>query len=343
MKLREIITQPQAQLKVSLEAELKTMGYKPRVEDGFIYCKGTVPVLLIAHLDTVHKKPVKTICYSSDGMILMSPEGIGGDDRAGVHMVLEVAKTHRCHILFCEDEEKGGIGADKFASSNITPEINYIVEFDRRGGNDAVFYDCDNREFVDFVESFGFIEEFGSFSDISVVAPALGIAAVNISAGYHNEHTTHEYIDMREVNHNINRVARMVSTSTVQYEYIEAKRYKFSYYKGGKYTYKFDDSDDESIDEFTEFQVKRLMEIYEPHYIKTPKHDMKECDGDFMIDEKGLVYEYNWDIGYAVELDGYQAFRSLGLPAVFNDELASEYKVVSEEEAWKIEEFLYLN
>ena len=343
MKLRDIIMKTQKDLKIALVDELKSMGYKPNVFDGFIYCKGTVPVLLIAHLDTVHRKPVKTICYSADGNILMSPEGIGGDDRAGVYMVLEVAKTHNCHILFCEDEEKGGVGAYSFEDSKIIPEINYIVEFDRRGSNDAVFYDCDNRDFIKFVESFGFSEEFGSFSDISIVAHALGIAAVNISAGYYNEHTTHEHIDMRAVKNNIGRVSEMVSTQTIKYEYVETRRYKYSLYKGGKYSEIDRDYEDYQEDYEPEYKVKKLMDLFSPHYIRTPDYDMKECEGDFLIDQKGVVYEYNWDIGYAVELDGYMAFRSLGLPAIFLEELSEDYKVVSEEEAEKIEEFFYLN
>ena len=51
---------------------------------NFILVRGTAPVLLVAHLDTVHTEPVKQICASDDGNILMSPQGIGGDDRCGV-------------------------------------------------------------------------------------------------------------------------------------------------------------------------------------------------------------------------------------------------------------------
>ena len=88
-------------------------------------------------------------------------------------------------MLFCEDEETGGHGARAFTQSGIAADVHYIVEMDRRGDNDAVFYECDNPEFTEFVCSFGFSEEAGSFSDISVIAPYLKRAAVNISAGYY--------------------------------------------------------------------------------------------------------------------------------------------------------------
>ena len=55
-------------------------------KDNFILVRGTAPVMLVAHLDTVHTEPVKQICASKDGNILMSPQGIGGDDRCGVSL-----------------------------------------------------------------------------------------------------------------------------------------------------------------------------------------------------------------------------------------------------------------
>lgn len=94
---------------------------------------------------------------------------------------------------------------------------------DRRGNNDAVFYDCDNPEFADFVCAFGFKEAMGSFSDISVVAPYLKTAAVNISAGYYNEHRLYEVIDSFAMQNNIDRIIQMVQTQTVKYPYAERR------------------------------------------------------------------------------------------------------------------------
>lgn len=158
--------------------------------------EGTIPVLLVAHMDTVHRQPVEQICYSADGAVAMSPQGIGGDDRCGVWMILQILRTTNCHVLFCEDEEVGCIGAKKFTGGSLRPQVNYIVELDRQGNNDAVFYRCDNPEFEDFVTSFGFETAGGSCSDISYIAPYLETAAVNISCGYYCEHQRHEYIHL---------------------------------------------------------------------------------------------------------------------------------------------------
>ena len=56
----------------------------------FILVQGESPILLVAHLDTVHKEPVQVICTSRKGNILMSPQGIGGDDRCGVYALASI-------------------------------------------------------------------------------------------------------------------------------------------------------------------------------------------------------------------------------------------------------------
>lgn len=209
-----ILRLPQMELKKMLKAELKSRGYPVTDKPGYLYAEGAIPVLLVAHMDTVHRQPVEQICYSEDRAVAMSPQGIGGDDRCGVWMILQILRTTNCHVLLCEDEEVGCIGAKKFTSGSLRPQVNYIVELDRRGSNDAVFYHCDNPEFEDFVTSFGFETAGGSCSDISYIAPYLETAAVNISCGYYCEHQRYEYIHLEEMKLNAARVAQMVTQQT---------------------------------------------------------------------------------------------------------------------------------
>lgn len=75
-----ILRLPQMELKKRLKAELKSRGYPVTDKPGYLYAEGTIPVLLVAHMDTVHRQPVEQVCYSADGAVAMSPQGIGGDD-----------------------------------------------------------------------------------------------------------------------------------------------------------------------------------------------------------------------------------------------------------------------
>lgn len=215
--------------------------YKGRInvcKNSYILVRGEAPVLLVAHLDTVHPEPVKQICKTGNGEILMSPQGIGGDDRCGVYALNATYEQSKVKpwLLFTCDEEVGGVGASTFCTKyrkGVLPkeldQLKLIIEIDRKGKNDAVYYDCGNRDFEDYITGKGFKTAFGSFSDISYIAPELGIAAVNLSSGYYNAHTLHEYINRKQLENTVRKVVEIIAESVKpefpQYEYIEASRY----------------------------------------------------------------------------------------------------------------------
>lgn len=232
-ELLKILFLTQYELKSFLYKVLTEYGYAPYWADGYLYAKGNIPIMLLAHMDTVHKEPVQEFYVSNNGNIT-SPQGIGGDDRCGVYAlytaIAESSTTGaRPYILFTEDEEIGGIGASKFVNDLYAYndiEVNFLVELDRKGSNDSVYYECDNADFEAFINAYGFKSDYGSFSDISAVAPALGAAAVNLSCGYYNAHTTKEIINLYDLNNSIAKLNRIIadtaSGNTIKYEYIEA-------------------------------------------------------------------------------------------------------------------------
>ena len=221
-----------------LPKKLIEAGYTDIVAgDGYIYAKGNVPVLLTAHMDTVHKTPVQDFYeyVNEKGQhVLASPQGIGGDDRCGIYMILDIIKEHKCSVLFCEDEETGGIGSRKFCKTEFIHDLEdmkYLIELDRMNGNDAVFYDCDNSEFTEFIEeNTGYKEAYGSFSDISNLAPMCKVAAVNLSCGYYHAHTLEEEVIVEEMLHTIEAVKKLLTVECEQFEYIETN---YSYYGTG--------------------------------------------------------------------------------------------------------------
>lgn len=234
----------QKTLKNTVVNHLRTTHEDITVGDGFVYAQGTFPVLLVAHLDTVHKSLPTYICYDARKGAFYSPAGIGGDDRCGVYMILEIVKKFNCSVLFCEDEESGGIGARKFIQTDLAKELtfNYIIELDRRGSNDAVFYDCDNEDFEKFITEEFYKTSWGTFSDISIIAPFLECAAVNLSCGYYNAHTVEEYVVLTEMEDSIDAVCKLLERTTEddKFEYVErvytGKNYRWGNYYGGGYS-----------------------------------------------------------------------------------------------------------
>ena len=238
----ELCKMTQKELIKFLPNELMKAGYtNVIVGDGYIYAKGTVPVLLTAHMDTVHKETIKDFYeyVNEKGQhVLSSPQGIGGDDRCGIYMILDIIKKHKCSVLFCEDEESGGIGSRKFCKTEFIEdlsELKYLIELDRMNGTDAVFYDCDNAEFTQFIEdNTGYKEAYGSFSDISNLAPECMVAAVNLSCGYYHAHTLGDEVVVEEMLNTIKVVKELLTAECEQFVYEEAK---YSGYYGRCYNY----------------------------------------------------------------------------------------------------------
>lgn len=179
-------------LQVVLQKFLITKGYKVVIKDEYLYAEGTDPVCLVAHLDTVFKQLPSEIYYDKEQHVMWSPQGLGADDRAGIYAILQIVNDgYKPTIVFCKDEEVGGLGAQALVEDmpECPTELKMIIELDRQGMDDCVFYDCDNPDFERYIQQFGFTPDMGSFSDISFIAPEWKVAAVNLSVGYMNEHT----------------------------------------------------------------------------------------------------------------------------------------------------------
>lgn len=209
--------------------------YKKVVEtDDYIFAEGDIPIALVAHMDTVFKLPPDDIYYDERKNVMWSPDGLGADDRAGVYAIVTLIREgFKPHIIFTTDEEMGAIGASLLAKLDCPfSDCKYIIQLDRRGSNDCVFYDCDNQAFVDYVEQFGFEWNYGTFTDISRLCPAWKIAGVNLSVGYKDEHSVSEVLFVGQLLSTIAKVRKMLQQAETApyFEYVPAK---YNGYYGG--------------------------------------------------------------------------------------------------------------
>lgn len=294
----------QKSLKNHVKQMLKKTYDDVFVEDGFVYAQGKFPVLLVAHLDTVHKELPRTIVYDNNVNTISSPQGIGGDDRCGVYMILEIIKKFNCSVLFCEDEEIGGIGAGKFAKSNLASELdfNYIIEFDRANANDAVFYSCANDDFEEFITQDFYKTNYGSYSDICDVAPALGCAAVNLSCGYYKAHTKDEYVVLHEMEASILAACDILERTTEndKFEYVEAE-YEYADL-GSYYSRSYFNMDDYYSQKY--YLIEYVNAFGETLYYDTVARSKAEAIGHFVMDNPAVSYDNVIDV--CVDKDVYR-------------------------------------
>jgi hypothetical protein len=184
-------------------------------QNRFVFVPGTRDdrVLLVAHADTVWlDNPIRlgyfnNILYSLDRNTNKQTKqadgstrtrwgvGIGADDRAGCAIAWALRDLGHS-ILITSGEEQGCIGSkwimgDKAWRKNINTTHSFIVQFDRHGHKDIVFYDKGTKAFVEYTkEQTGFTPAQGSYTDIRELC--YNICGVNISVGYHDEHRPEE-------------------------------------------------------------------------------------------------------------------------------------------------------
>lgn len=323
-----ILKMSQLELKVYLQTQMEYFYQKENIieGDGFLYVRGINPILLTSHMDVTpstggkSRLPIEDYYEFEDeddeGNVyhtLYSPQGIGGDDRCGIWTILNILKetNYRPYILFCEDEEIGCIGSSKFTKTELVNELSnlkFLVEIDRHGNNDAVFYDDDNEEFHKWIEDVtGYKEAYGSCSDICNLSRKCKVSSLNLSCGYYDEHTTKETIVIEETLRTKDIVIKLIAESdkdeTPQFEYKE-KSFIYNNYYGYRrfydndyenyykryYSGLWDDDDDDNDIDTDDIDDKLVMQIDyidsngEEDWAEVEGNSELECWGQFFLD-----------------------------------------------------------
>ena len=170
--------------------------------------------LLSSHIDTVNFNRIVFPKVSKDGIIKsrlrwnsnaigedeLTGSPIGGDDRCGVAIMLHLlSRKIPAVYLFCDKEEVGCMGSEEFLYSSceyLLSRCSCYIGLDRKGKQDAAVYTYESQSLLNIVKKYGYEKKLGSVTDIAIIQDEYPKAAVNLSVGFFNEHTTMEYIDV---------------------------------------------------------------------------------------------------------------------------------------------------
>jgi len=212
--------------------------------------------MFIAHTDTVHSKIDKIFvkeeklqrpytfgktfdntevdvlkAYDEKGMAT----GIGGDDKCGIFICLELLKQlDKVKIGFFVSEETGCHGSSKCDESFLT-DVGYITQYDAPG-NHLITEICSgvrlferDSEFFNIAiptieESFRneMLIQSHPYTDISQLKKKSDVCCINMSCGYYNMHSSNEFVSINDVNRAIDAGKNMV-------EKLGLKKYKYEY------------------------------------------------------------------------------------------------------------------
>lgn len=246
------------------------------VTNHYMYIDNGHKICLVAHVDTCTRKEV--VLMEKNGVIRNKMGLLGADDRAGIYGLAKLRDTG-CNLLITSQEETGGIGAKKAALDLEMTGVTLMIELDRKGCNDWVYYGYSVApETKKYIESYGYIESHGSYSDISEFPH---MPAVNLSIGYYDQHTHKECLHVDEMELNIARVRRMIANPPSVRPAIPAGTTDWDYYKGWtpSYTKSLSKSKDyySDLDWTYTYSDQYQREVYDWSKRKTtPLDDRKE-------------------------------------------------------------------
>jgi tripeptide aminopeptidase len=256
---------------------------------------------VVAHMDTVHRSHsdliesktnliVESSTYSEGSndeittLIAKHPEtkeqtGIGGDDKCGVYVCLEMFK--RFDVLkgaFFVEEEIGMLGS-KVADDNFFKNVGYAIQFDAPSSNwiseicsGVRLFDEDFRsEIKDTLNECGYTKfSVDPFTDVNQLAKKYDFNCLNLGCGYYRQHTNSEYVVIEEVFNSVRAGEKLITKLRLEkytHNKVEKKpllnetNYRYEshdFYSYDDYEEYVGDEFDEVADTLTDF----VLELY---------------------------------------------------------------------------------
>jgi putative aminopeptidase FrvX len=252
-------------------------------------------ILLSAHMDTVRGVLYDRVLIENNGVYTSSKGALGGDDRAGIAIVMEVLRNIDSlsfegiiKVAFSREEEIGCIGSGKI-DPKWYEDVDLAIVVDRKGNRDIVTgcYGafCSNAvgvffEEVSKMQGMDWKAVEGGVSDAMTFAYE-GINSVNLSAGYMHEHTDKEYLifeDMRDTVRLILQAFGVVNNFYATFGEVPAdNKWSTSYTKTAKKASKYEDS----------YKSYGYGSYYEDSFVEDIYAEEADKNGDVYIYEVG--------------------------------------------------------
>lgn len=205
----------------------------------------TYPVV-VAHLDQVQNSHSRDFQALEAGDIIIgysaksrAQQGLGADDKNGVWIALQCLLKYDCiKVAFFVSEEVGCVGSSA-ADMTFFQNARFVLQCDRRGAHDLItnagWTDLCSPEFVKAIqpELFGYKEEEGMLTDVLTLKEnGLNVSCVNISCGYYEPHTDHEFTNIPDLMNCLEFVEHIIETCIEVYphEYAYSSNYYDKYY-----------------------------------------------------------------------------------------------------------------
>lgn len=249
---------------------------------------------VVSHMDTVHgshreliKSKTNLIIEDRTGIsemgeliakhpITKEQTGIGGDDKCGVYVCLEMFE--RFDVLkgaFFVEEEIGMLGS-KQADDKFFENVGYAIQFDAPSSNwisevcsGVKLFDEDfKKEIKGTLNECGYTKfSVDPFTDVNQLASKYDFNCLNLGCGYYRQHTTSEYVVVEEVSDSIKAGYELITKLGIK-KYTHKKVEKKTLVNETNYSYvSYNDSEDydfesDEYDELAESISDLVIDMY---------------------------------------------------------------------------------
>lgn len=274
---------------------------------------------IVSHMDTVHKilpDDQYKVIYDDDHAFAYNPilkelTGIGGDDKVGVYICLQMlADLEYCKVAFFVDEEIGCIGSES-ADMSFFRDVRFVLQCDRKGNSDFVYNilgtDLYDEQFfndiIDIIPKYGYGEHTGGLTDVYTLAEnGVGVAVANMSCGYYNPHSDDEIVCISDVENCREMVYEIMTSCTKVYKYEVVKKSYSTWWKDGGNGPAYYSSNKKNDNEFTKGWTKDDYDDwygYNDSYVgaNDDKWDGWEYKDNKYVKTFGKGYMDCWDCG----------------------------------------------
>ena len=238
--------------------QLDERGYTYELDDlGSIYVtkgKSDFYPCLVAHLDSVHMIEEYTVeeklLPNTKGVEKLSfvaidsngkRTGIGGDDKAGVFICLEILDRFDNIKAFFPVAEETGCHGSRNANPEFFKDVGYAIQFDSTE-NDTMsqtlmglkLYE-ENGEFInkckDLILEHGIDKwKHHPYTDTMILKEKFDFSCLNFAAGYYGWHSKHEYVILEDVQNAINLGVRVIEELGENKYTFKSKQQQIRYY-----------------------------------------------------------------------------------------------------------------
>ena len=220
-----------------LYEEYLTISHKDPDNYTYDYDKGNTYITkgkaksypcVIAHTDTVHDIHKNLTVFEGNGsmfamdMSIGVQVGIGGDDKVGIYVALEMLrKKDILKVAFFRDEEHGCLGSQE-ANMSFFKNVEFVLQCDRQGYKDFVntiygtdlFDDKFSEAVAPILNKYDKEETTqGGLTDVyQLVENGLDVCVANLSCGYYRPHSDDEIIILEDVFNTRDTVEEIIDT-----------------------------------------------------------------------------------------------------------------------------------